>query len=140
MNGFLVDTNVLSELTRSQPDIRVVQFLQQSKSSIFVSVLSVGEIRKGIASLPLGGKRTDLENWLEQEMTCWFGERLLPVTLAVAERWGDLAGEMKMAGRSRPVLDALIAATALMHDLTIVTRNVADFQGLGVRIFNPWAS
>lgn len=138
MNGFLVDTNILSELTRPQPEARVEKFLRQSKDRIFVSVLSIGEIRKGIASLPVSNKRTILENWLHNEMMAWFGDRVLPVTLAVAEQWGDLAGQMKIAGRPRPVLDALLAATALKHDLALVTRNVKDYEGLSVTILNPW--
>ena len=103
-----------------------------------MSVLSIGEIRKGIKSLPLSNKRAVLEDWLDNEIMPWFGDRVLPVTLPIVEQWGDLAGQMKTAGRSRPVLDALLAATAHKHDLILVTRNGKDYEGLGVTVLNPW--
>ena len=140
MNGFLVDINILSELTRPEPEAQVEEFLRQSKDRVFISVLSIGEIRKGIASLPTSNKRAVLEDWLDNEIMPWFKERVLPVTLAIAEQWGDLAGRMKTAGRPRPVLDALLAATASAHDLALVTRNGKDYEGLGVTILNPWES
>ena len=138
MSGFLVDTNVLSELTRPQPEAQVERFLRDAKSSVFISVLSVGEIRKGIASLPLSNKRTALKDWLDNEILPWFEDRILPVTLPIAGHWGDLAGQLKTSGRPRPVIDSLLAATALEHDLTLVTRNTRDYEGLGVPILNPW--
>ena len=138
MNGFLVDTNIQSELTRPQPEAHVEGFLRRSKDRVFVSVLAIGEIRKGIAALPMSNKRADLEDWLDNEIRPWFRDRILPVTLAIAERWGDLAGQMKTSGRPRPVLDALIAAMALEHDLVVVTRNAKDYGGLGVTLLNPW--
>lgn len=138
MSGFLVDTNILSELTRPQPEVQVENFLRRSKDRVFVSVLSIGEIRKGIAALPMSNKRAMLQDWLDNEIMPWFGQRALPVTLAIAESWGDLAGKMKMAGRPRPVLDSLLGATALTHDLVLVTRNAKDYDGLGITILNPW--
>ena len=138
MSGFLVDTNILSELTRPQPEAQVENFLRRSKDRVFVSVLSIGEIRKGIAALPMSNKRAMLQDWLDNEIMPWFGLRALPVTLAIAESWGDLAGKMKMAGRPRPVLDSLLGATALTHDLVLVTRNAKDYDGLGITILNPW--
>jgi predicted nucleic acid-binding protein len=138
VNGFLVDTNIVSELTRPQPDARVEEFLRQSKDQVFISVLSIGEIRKGIASLPISNKRAALEYWLGNEMMPWFSARVLPVTLAVAEQWGELAARLKIAGRPRPIFDTLIAATALKHDLVLVTRNVRDYEDLGVTLLNPW--
>ncbi len=136
--GWLVDTNILSELTLPQPEAQVESFLRRSKDRVFVSVLSIGEIRKGIASLPMSNKRAMLQDWLDNEIMPWFGARALPVTLAIAESWGDLAGRMKMAGRPRPVLDSLLGATALTHDLVLVTRNARDYDGLGITILNPW--
>lgn len=88
MNGYLVDTNVLAELTRVSPSPHVELFLQASRDRVFLSVLSIGEIRKGIAGLPPGNKRALLEDWLDNEIRPWFAERVLPVTLTVAERWG----------------------------------------------------
>lgn len=138
MNGYLVDTNVLSELTRPSPNSQVEAFLRRSKDRVFVSVLSIGEIRKGIASLPTSQRRVGLEDWLDNEIMPWFAERVLPVTLAIAERWGDLAAQSKAKGRARPVVDAILGATAARHDLVMVTRNVRDYEDVGVTILNPW--
>lgn len=138
MNGYLVDTNVLSELTKPTPAPQVEAFLRESKDRVFVSVFSIGEIRKGIASLPPSNRRVILEDWLDNEIMPWLGDRVLPVTLAIAERWGELSAQLKAKGRSRPVVDAVLAATAFKHDLVLVTRNIADYEDLGVAIFNPW--
>jgi predicted nucleic acid-binding protein len=139
VNGYLVDTNIPSELTREKPDARVAAFLANAgKSSVFLSVLTIGEICKGIATLPASQKRNGLQEWLDTAVRSWFAGRILPVTEAIAERWGHLAATAKQKGMTLAVVDGLIAATALHHELTIVTRNVTDFGGLGVRIFNPW--
>ena len=138
MNGYLLDTNVLSELTKPAPAPQVEAFLRESKDRVFVSVFSIGEIRKGIASLPAGNRRSILEGWLDNEIMPWLGDRVLPVTLAIAERWGDLSAQLKAKGRPRPVVDAVLAATAFKHDLVLVTRNVGDYQDLGISILNPW--
>lgn len=138
MNGYLVDTNVLSELTKPSPLPEVEVFLRKAKDRIFVSVFSIGEVRKGIAGLPMSNKRASLEDWLDNEILLWFADRLLPVTLEVAERWGELAAELKAKGRPRPVVDSVLGATALTHGLILVTRNVRDYQDMGVTVFNPW--
>jgi toxin FitB len=140
VNGYLVDTNVLSELTRPKPDPQVEQFLRQSKDRVSVSVLSIGEIRKGIQSSPTTNRRALLEEWLDNEIMPWFANRVLPVTLAIAEHWGYLAAKSRANGRPRPVVDALLAATAAKHDLILATRNVKDFDDLGVTLLNPWES
>jgi toxin FitB len=138
VNGYLVDTNILSELTKPIPAPQVEAFLRQSKDRVFVSVFSIGEIRKGISSLPASNRRAALEDWLDNEIMPWLGDRVLPVTLAIAERWGDLAAQSKAKGRPRPVVDAVIAATAFQHDLVLVTRSVKDYEDLGITILNPW--
>jgi predicted nucleic acid-binding protein len=138
VNGYLVDTNILSELTRPSPEPQVESFLRQSKDRVFVSVLTIGEIRKGIASLPASNRRAVLEDWLDNEIMPWFGDRVLPVTLAIAEHWGYLAALTKAKGRPRPVVDAILAATAVKHDLALVTRNVRDYEDLNLTILNPW--
>jgi toxin FitB len=140
VNGYLVDTNILSELTKPTPAPQVEAFLRQSKDRVFVSVFSIGEIRKGIASLQVSNRRAALEDWLDNEIMPWLGDRVLPVTLAIAERWGDLSAQLKAKGRHRPVVDAVIAATAFTHDLVLVTRNVRDYEDLGITILNPWES
>jgi toxin FitB len=139
MNGDLVDTNILSELTRKKPEPAVEAFLKQAgKEHVYMSVLSLGEIVKGIAELPASRKRQDLEAWLEAEIRPWFGQRILPVSAAIAERWGLLSAGGKLRGAPVAVVDGLPAATALENDLTLVTRNSRDFASLGVAIVNPW--
>ena len=115
-------------------------FLRQSKDRVFVSVFSIGEIRKGIASLPASNRRAVLEDWLDNEIMPWFAVRVLPVTLAIAEHWGEMSAQSKAKGKPRPVIDAVLAATAFRHDLVLATRNVRDYEDLGVTIFNPWES
>jgi predicted nucleic acid-binding protein len=139
VNGHLVDTNIPSELTRERPDPRVASFLRKAdRQSLFLSVMTIGEIRKGIAGLPASQRRAGLEHWLDADVRTWFAGRILPVDLAVAERWGNLAAVAKQKGFAVAVVDGVIAATALHFDLTLVTRNVKDFAPLGVRIVNPW--
>ncbi len=138
MKGYLVDTNIPSELTRDIPDARVAAFLGNAgKDSIFLSVMTVGEICKGIAMLPVSQKRSSLQDWLDADVRSWFAGRILPVTESVAERWGHLAATAKQKGVTLAVVDGVIAGTALEHDLTVVTRNVKDFAGLGVTVLNP---
>jgi predicted nucleic acid-binding protein len=135
-NGFLLDTNIVSELQRKHPSQAVLDwFAATDDHRLHFSVLSIGEIRKGIDKLEQGTKRSALGNWLEQVLLPWFGPRLLPIDLPVAERWGRLCVE---ADRALPAIDSLLAATALLHDLVLVTRNLADFELPGVRVVNPW--
>ncbi len=139
MSGFLADTNIPSELTRPSPDARVAAFLKDAgKEQVYLSVLTLGEMRKGVASLPDGNRRRPLAEWTETSMRPWFASRILPVTEEIAERWGVLAAEAKLRGIGLSVVDGLIAATALEHDLMLVTRNAKDFVKLGVTILNPW--
>jgi predicted nucleic acid-binding protein len=139
VKGYLVDTNIPSELTRERPDARVEVFLSKAgKGTVFLSVLTIGEICKGIAALPPSERRTGFQHWLDNNVRSWFSGRILPVTEVIAERWGNLAASAKQRGMTLAVVDGIIAATALEHDLTLVTRNVKDFAGLGVEIFNPF--
>jgi predicted nucleic acid-binding protein len=141
LKGYLADTNIPSELTRPNPDARVVEFLEGiGKESVYLSVLTLGEIRKGVASLPDGRRRRQLEDWIQGTLRPWFTNRILPVTEEIVDRWGVLAAEAKRRGAVLAVVDGLIAATALDHDLTLLTRNVSDFSGTGVTIVNPWES
>lgn len=139
MTRYLVDTNIPSELTNSLPDPRVKAFLVHAgKENVYASVVTVGEICKGIAGLPESKKRRELRDWLDLVMRPWFSGRLLPVTEEIAERWGTLTAEQRLRGRQITMADGLIAATALEHDLTVVTRNVKDFENLGLTMLNPW--
>jgi toxin FitB len=137
--GFLLDTNVPSELTKPMPDVRVSGWVAaQDNTSLYLSVVSVGELRRGFTILPLGKRRAQLEQWFEQYLLPLFANRILPVTHSVSNRWGILDGECQLRGTPRNTADGMIAATALEHDLTVVTRNVKDFAGLGVTVFSPW--
>lgn len=139
MTRFLLDTNVPSELTKPRSDERVERWLEQAKDEqLYLSVISLGEIFKGLAVLPQGKRRTDIETWIEGTLRSWFAGRILPVTESIAERWGTLSGARQLSGTLLTVADGLIAATALEHGLMLVTRNVRDFAGLGIPILNPW--
>jgi predicted nucleic acid-binding protein len=139
MTGFLLDTNVPSELTRPKPEPEVIQWLDDADDlRLFLSVVSLGEIFKGITVLPEGKRRQQLQQWVDETLRPWFDGRILPVSESVAERWGLLAGECQLTGRPLNVADGLIAATALEHGLTVVTRNVKDFSNLGVSVVDLW--
>ncbi len=133
---YLVDTNVLSELRRKVPDLGVCQwFADRPASMLYLSVLTFGEIRKGIEAVSDINRRQVLADWLETELNVFFTGRILTVDAAVADRWGRLVAT---AGRPLPTIDSLLAATALEHDLVLVTRNTKDFKSLGVSLINPW--
>jgi predicted nucleic acid-binding protein len=106
---------------------------------LYLSVISLGEILKGITILPTSKRRTELQQWLDGTLRPWFGDSILRIDEPIAERWGILAGQCKLKGRPLKVANGLIAATALVHELAVVTRNVRDFDGLGVQMVNPWS-
>jgi predicted nucleic acid-binding protein len=139
VSGFLLDTNVTSELIRPQPEPSVKTWVAaQSLDSLFISAVSFGEFRKGIVLRSPGKRRDELEAWIETDLSNLFFGRILPITRSVAERWGVLEGQRQLAGKPLNMPDGQIAATALEHRLTLVTRNVKDFAGLDIMIFNPW--
>jgi predicted nucleic acid-binding protein len=139
VNGFLLDTNVPSEMTRSRPQASVSKWLDEADDDgLYFSVVSLGEILKGVTILPEGKRRSELQSWLDEVLRPWFQGRILPVSESIAERWGVLSGQCRLKGRPLKVADGFIAATALEHGLTLVTRNVKDFADLGVTVFNPW--
>lgn len=135
---FLLDTNVISEPKQKKPNKRVLEWLDaQDESKIYLSVLSVGEIRKGIARLESGKKKAELEEWLEK-LRNRFAQRLLPLSEKTFLVWGKMCGEFENKGIVRSALDSLLEAAALEHDLIFVTRNVKNFQDSQVTILNPW--
>ncbi len=139
MNGFLLDTNVPSELVRPRPDPGVTAWLAaQSLDALFISAVSFGELRKGIELRDPGERKTKLDTWLHGDLTARFLGRILPLTQAIAERWGIMDAHRQRMGRPLSALDGMIAATAMEHGLIVVTRNVKDFGDLGITIFNPW--
>ena len=139
MSGFLLDTNIPSELIRTRPDPRVENWVYaQDEQSLYLSVVSIGELRRGLVLLPAGRRRTELERWLENDLLPRFHRRILPVTFSIADRWGLLDGQCQLKGTPLNTADGMIAATALEHGLTLVTRNVKDFADLGVITLDPW--
>ena len=139
MKGFLLDTNIPSEMTRLNPQPSVSGWLDDADDNqLYFSVVSLGEVLKGVTPLSESKRRSELQQWLDETLRPWFEGRILPVNQPIAERWGVLAGQCQLRGRPLKVIDGFIAATAVEHDLTVVTRNVKDFAGLGVTVFNPW--
>jgi predicted nucleic acid-binding protein len=139
MSGYLLDTNCISELVRIQPEPAVVAWMEAADETLlYLSVLTLGEIRKGLAGLPQSKRRTHLETWLETELRVRFAGRILPIDAAVADRWGSLAARAKSEGKALATIDGLLAATALHHNLTVVSRNVNDFKNTHVSVLNPW--
>ncbi len=134
--SYLLDTNIVSEIVRRSPNKAVIAWLDQLPGeALYVSVLTLGEIRKGIEALTDRRRREKLRLWLEHELPAWFEGRVLPVDLAVADRWGRLLAEV---GRPVPTIDSLLAATALYHELRLVTRNSGDFEYPGLEVINPF--
>jgi predicted nucleic acid-binding protein len=137
--SFLLDTSVISELVKPAPESNVIEWMKRTdEASLYLSVLTIGEIEKGIAKLPMSSRRERLETWVRQDLAERFRERLLVIDALVAAAWGRLAGEAEGSGKPLPVIDGLIAATGLAHDLTVATRNIEDFERCGTRCFNPW--
>lgn len=139
MSGFLLDTNYVSELARDNPEPRVADWMRVTDESLLhLSVITMGEIRKGAAWLPPSKRRTQLETWLELDLPLRFSGRILPIDEVIADRWGWLSAAARRSGRVLPVIDGLIAATALQYNLTVVSRNVGDFASAQVSVLNPW--
>jgi toxin FitB len=138
--SYLIDTNVLSELRRKTPEPLVISwFAGRPTSTLYISVLTLGEIRKGIGGLDqASSKKRALLDWLDNDLPQFFHGRILSIDAAVANRWGQLVAN---AGRPIPAIDSLLAATAVHHNLTLVTRNVKDFADVGadtLALINPW--
>jgi len=134
--SYLLDTNIVSETIRRTPNKPLLSWLDDIPGeALFVSVLTLGEIRKGIEALADRKRREKLRLWLEHDLSAWFEGRVLPVDLAVADRWGRLLAE---AGRPVPTIDSLLAATALHYELRLVTRNSGDFIYSGLEVINPF--
>jgi len=136
---YLIDSCVISELTKRTPNEAVIRWLEQQDSrSLFLSVISIGEIKKGIAKRGDDARARVLTAWLEKRILVSFAERIIPVDNAVALEWGRICGAAETQGRKRPAVDTLLVATAAVHGMTLATRNVKDMSGLGVEIVNPF--
>lgn len=137
----LLDTNVLSEVTKPSPDEGVLRWIHGlDEDRTFISIISIAESRRGVALMDGGRKRDALGEWLAHDLPHRFENRIIPVEGLVALAWGDLMALAKRSGRGLASMDGLIAATAVAHQLTLATRNTKDFEGFGVDIFNPWAA
>jgi predicted nucleic acid-binding protein len=137
--SYLLDTNVVSEWVKPHPDPGVAAWLATTdEDRIFVSVITLAELRHGIERMPVGARRDRLNLWLKDDLRLRFESRILPVDSDVADTWGMAMARGQAAGRPVGAMDAFLAATAEVHGLTLVTRNVPDFSALGLTLINPW--
>ena len=138
---YLLDTCVISEIVKRRPRQRVVEWVgQQEEMSLYLSVLTLGELHKGISKLPAGDRRTRLARWVQNDLVLRFEGRTVAVSSEVAERWGVLSGEAEAGGRPLPVIDGLLAASAIVSGMVLVTRNAAHFADTGVTVLDPWTA
>lgn len=137
--NFLIDANVLSEVRRPAPEPKVLEWLDRvDEDRAYVSVVSIAEIRRGIALMEAGRRRDALSEWLEHDLPERFERRTLHIDEGIALQWGDLMAASRRAGRGLSTMDGFLAATALARGLTLVTRNTNDFASLGIDLLNPW--
>jgi tRNA(fMet)-specific endonuclease VapC len=136
---YLLDTCVISELVAKRPSQKVVDWIDQlDPDSVYLSVITIGEIRKGIEKLPDSPRKATLQTWLTDELLVRFNGRILPIDIAVILVWGQLIGRLELKGKKMAAIDSLIAASALHNKCELVTRNEDDFKHAGVKIVNPW--
>ena len=136
---YLLDTCVISELVKKEPHPSVIRWMDTGdESKMYLSVLTLGEIIKGINKLPNGDRREKLQSWITNDLVQRFGSRLLEIDAEISMAWGTMLGEAERLGEKLPVVDSLIAASANVHDLIVVTRNVKDMERCRTKVFNPW--
>jgi predicted nucleic acid-binding protein len=138
--SYLLDTCCISELVKKNPNPDVEKWIaSQDEQSMYLSVITFGELRKGIEKLPDSKKKKELSRWINEDLNKRFKNRIINITMDIANKWGEILATAEKQGRSLPAIDSLLAATALVNDLTIVTRNTQDMDGSGVDIINPWS-
>ena len=136
---FLLDTCVISELVAKQPNLHVVQWVDSiDEDKLFLSAITIGEIKRGIEKLPDSSRKSALAEWLEGDLLIRFTDRILPIDVPVMLVWGQLTADLEKQGRRMPAIDSLMAATCLQARLDLVTRNERDFAHSGITVVNPW--
>ena len=139
--NYLLDTCVLSELIKPLPDQTVIKWISTiDERCLYISVLTIGEIHKGIEKLPQSRKKEDLYKWVKFDLRERFNNKILDIDIHVATAWGEVQAKSERTGQALPSIDGLIACTALTHDLTLVTRNIKDMIASGVTLINPWVT
>lgn len=137
--SYLIDTCCISELVKKKPNPNVVKwFADQDEFAMFLSVITFGELKKGIEKLPDSKKKKELNRWVKEDLKQRFKNRVLNITIEQMNKWGEILAAVEKGGKPLPAIDSLIAATALTHDLSVVTRNTKDMEGSGVEVINPW--
>lgn len=137
--SFLLDTCVISEALTKQPNLKVLEFVDNlDPEDVYLSAITIGELFKGIAKLPASRRRNELQTWFEDELLVRYEGKILSLDAGVLITWGRLMARLESDGHVMPVMDSLIAAIVLTYDMTLVTRNVSDFENSGVQIANPW--
>jgi predicted nucleic acid-binding protein len=137
--NYLLDTCVISELIKPKPNSKVVKWLRSCRDeNLFLSVLTIGEIQRGISKLPDSHKRNNLQEWMDAELILRFDRRILGIDFKIAQKWGEIQASAEITGTKMLVIDSLIAAIGLIHDLTIVTRDTSGMEKSGAKLFNPW--
>jgi predicted nucleic acid-binding protein len=138
--SFLLDTNIVSEWAKPRPNAGVVEWLAEAdEDRVFVSVVTIAEVRRGIERLPAGRRRDRLDAWLSDDLPLRFEDRVLPIDREVADAWGRIVASRESAGRPIAIMDAFIAATAEVHGLTLITRNLGDFAEAVPGLVNPYS-
>ena len=139
--NYLLDTCLISELAKSKPDERVVDWvLSENETGFYVSVLTFGELHKCVEKLPKSKKKEELRIWIENDLKNRFQNRIIGMDMRVSILWGKIQCIAEKKGKPMPAIDALIAATGIAHDLTVVTRNITDMEQSGVKLLNPWSN
>jgi predicted nucleic acid-binding protein len=138
--NYLLDTNLISEWIKPEPNSGVVTWMSEvDEDRLFISVVTLAELRRGIDRLAAGRRRDRLDSWLQHDLPDRFGERVLPINIDVADKWGRIVTRCEALGRPIGVMDAFIAATASAHELAVVTRNESDFESAVASVVNPWS-
>lgn len=136
---YLLDTCVISELSTQKPNSQVIAWIDQmAEERLWLSVITIGEIKRGIERLPVSKKKRALDRWLVDELLTRFKDRIFSIDSGVMLTWGEMMARLEKSGRNLPAVDSLVAAIALHHQVNLATRNEKDFLDTGVQIFNPW--